>query len=376
MEHKPDLKSYPGRMVLPDVPRVTFYEGGERCPEDIPYPSCVRALMDYLGEKFVCQHNPAPNGAERLKCGCAFMLGVSGAAFGLTWGAGWQMDNSQIMYLSPPPQALLRHPWEAAGYGCEFISREDGRDNETLFRTQILESINRKRPVLAFGVIGPPECCIVTGYDEGGDVLTGWNFFQGMPEFNAGVQTEPCGYFRKRDWFAETTALLVVGSKHQAPPKETVFREALARGLEIMRTAAIWPDRSNGLTAFDAWEEAIGHDEPFATDGTAALRRLFDIHDEAVGTVAEARWYGNLFLEQAAAFLPDAAEHLTQASACFRAEHDLMWKIWGLVGGIGRSDEKARKLAEADVRRAITTIIRQSREKDAEAAEAIAQALG
>ena len=44
-------------------------------------------------------------------------------------------------------------------------------------RGHIIESIrDRGRPVIAHGVIGPPEECIIAGYDEGGDVSVGWNF--------------------------------------------------------------------------------------------------------------------------------------------------------------------------------------------------------
>jgi hypothetical protein len=34
----------PDRMVLENVPRVNFYEGGPRCPEDICLPSILRAI--------------------------------------------------------------------------------------------------------------------------------------------------------------------------------------------------------------------------------------------------------------------------------------------------------------------------------------------
>jgi hypothetical protein len=34
----------PDRLVLEGIPRVNFYHGGPRCPEDIPFPSVMRAL--------------------------------------------------------------------------------------------------------------------------------------------------------------------------------------------------------------------------------------------------------------------------------------------------------------------------------------------
>ena len=70
-----------------------------------------------------------------------------------------------------------------------------------------------RRPVIVFGVVGPPEAAIITGYDAGGDVLIGWSFFQGMPEFAAGLAFEPSGTFRKRDWFEHTESLVIIRRK-------------------------------------------------------------------------------------------------------------------------------------------------------------------
>jgi hypothetical protein len=68
-------------------------------------------------------------------------------------------------------------------------------------------------------------------------------------------------------------------------------------------------------------------------------------------------------------------EDLSAAIECYEAEHSLMWKIWGLVGGIGRSDKKVKKFTEPEIRRQIAPIILQARDKDAEAADHIEKAL-
>ena len=41
------MTASPERLVLENVPRVSFYEGGPRCPKDICFPSVLRALMEY-----------------------------------------------------------------------------------------------------------------------------------------------------------------------------------------------------------------------------------------------------------------------------------------------------------------------------------------
>ncbi|MBT3378757.1 MAG: hypothetical protein HN742_03970 [Lentisphaerae bacterium] len=54
---------------------------------------------------------------------------------------------------------------------------------------------------------------------------------------------------------------------------------------------------------------------------------------------------------------------------------DLMWEIWGLVGGLGRGEKEVRALADPDIRRQIVPIIHQARHKDVEAAGHIEKAL-
>jgi len=62
------------------------------------------------------------------------------------------------------------------------------------------------------------------------------------------------------------------------------------------------------------------------------------------------------------------------AAACYAAEHDLMWKIWDLAGGISNPDAY-RAMTDPAVRSAMADIIRQAREQDAIAADHIEQAL-
>ena len=50
------MSDQPVRMVLGGVPRINFYQGGPRCPEDIILPSVMRSLMEYFQEdEFGCR---------------------------------------------------------------------------------------------------------------------------------------------------------------------------------------------------------------------------------------------------------------------------------------------------------------------------------
>jgi hypothetical protein len=369
-------RSKSSSVVLEGVPRVGFYDDGERCPEDVPFPSCLRAVLEYMGESYGCKYVMATDPSWQGGCTYAYLMGTSGSAFRLSWRPGWHLDNVEIMYMSDDPAAPFERAFEAVGYLNEGVMKEKGRNKEIYFRRRIIESIRDKgRPVLAFGVIGPPECCILTGYDEYGDVVIGWNFFQGFPEFNASVEFGPSGYFRKRDWFKDTEGLIVIGEKQEKPPLSKVYRRALNWALEVMRTPVTFGDRHNGLAAYEAWADALLGDDDFSMDDMDVLRGRHMVHHDAVGTVAEGRWYGALFLMRVAEYIPSMAADLLAAAACFAAEHDLMWQIWNLAGGIGHSDAHVKKLAEPHVRRQIVPVILQARQKDVEAAGHIERAL-
>lgn len=378
------------RFVLENVPRVHFYEGGKRCPEDIIIPSVMRAILEYLGdEDYGCKHCPVRGQACKVHCTYSFLVGVSGAAAFLSWKEGWHGDNPALFYMSDDAGAVERHIFEAIGYAYEAVMKEDGRDNEAIFRQRIIESLDRGMPVLGYGVIGPPEPSIITGYDEGGDVLIGWNFFQNFPDFNAGVEFEPSGYFRKRDWFKDTENLLIIGEKRPKPSLPEISRDTLRWLLKVTRTPMVrlepdapewYRNRHNGLAAYDAWADHLLRDAEWPTDDEATLRAHHQIHNDAIGTVAEARWYGSVFLAEIAEHFaagpnhPGTTEHVLHAAACYAAEHDLMWTIWELAGGIGNPDA-FRAMADPAKRRAMADIVRQARDKDAAAAEHIERAL-
>ena len=150
------MNGYPDRVVLEGVPRVHFYEGGKRCPEDIALPSVMRAILEYLGESdYGCKHCLSQKRDCKVLCTYSFLVGVSGAASYLSWKEGWHGDNPAIFYMSDDAAAPESHIFRAIGYEFEGVTKEEGRDNEALFRQRIAESLMRGMPVLAMGSSAP-----------------------------------------------------------------------------------------------------------------------------------------------------------------------------------------------------------------------------
>jgi hypothetical protein len=372
MLNKSTMASEPARAVLEGVPSLSFYPHDGKV-ELCPFPACLKTCLETLGESVPYE----------------YIMGTAGAAFRLLWHPEeWDGGNVDTLVMAEDPLEPHRRAFEAVGYTYEFLANPDYRQAPEItrqfdqfagreaFLSRIVSSIrDRKRPVLALGVIGPPECSIITGYDEGGEVLIGWSFFQDMPEFHPTDEKEPSGYFRKRNWYADTAGLFLIGDKVEQPPRGELYRKALRWALAIARTPKV-RRRASGLAAYTAWANALEHDAPaFATEEMDRLFWLYAVHNDATTMVAEGRWYASLFLANIAREEPKMAAALYQAAACYAAEHDLMWQVWSLLGGAGFSEVQARNLARIGIRHQIVPLIRQAREKDQEAANAIERAL-
>lgn len=363
------------RHILEGVPRIGFHIGDERCPESVPYCSALRACLEYIEGNSKGRPIPAHGKEWRLDLGYTRIMAYSGAAFRLTWKHGWNPDNVDLAYIAENVEEPFLRPIEMLGYGHRVL-RKEGTESEAVFLDNIVRSIREQgRPVLAFGVIGPPECCLIAGYDEDGDVLIGWNFFQHFPEFSAGIEFEGNGYFRKRDWFRDTDRLILIGEKRAAMDPVDALRQTIEHALAIVRTPMIHQERHNGLAAFSAWAEALGRDNEIPQEPVAAAMDLHAVHDDAVGTVAEGRWYAAQYLKLAAEEIPRLARPLRDAATEYEAIHDIMWGLWELAGGPGRTEEQARRFADRGTRRRMVPLILQARDRDARAAVHLARTL-
>lgn len=373
-----DVSDRPSRLVLSGVPRVHFYEGGARCPEDIPFPSVMRAIMEFLGEEDLgCLACGKVKPGAAITCSYAFFAGVTGAAAFVSWKPGWAPDNQDLLNICDDPTAPFRRAAEAVGYPVVDLSLRS--TDQPRARAAIIESLRVGRPVITFGPIGPPEASIVTGYDEWGDVLIGRSFFQNMEPFSKELEFEPTGEFRTRGWFAAPDGFgyLVLGDRSERPPFKQTYRSALEWLLQLSRTRRTDGNRRTGIDAYTAWAEQLLHEPDFKDKDEVALRERYQVHDCQVGFVAEARWYGAQFLMQASnpgILHHRMSEDLLHAAACYAAEHDLMWKLWGLAGGIGNPDG-FRCFSDSSVRRQMVTVIEQSREQYRMGAEYIKKAL-
>lgn len=372
----------PERLVLEGVPQVHFYQGGKRCPEDLCFASCMRAWLAYRGEsEYGCKHSACDNTSCVTACTYAYMIGISGTALWLTWKPGYSAENAEFRLMSDDPEAPIRRTCESLGYAYTYLSAAQLADKARALQ-MVADSLQHGLPVISFGLVGPPEAGLITGLDEHGDIAIGWSFFQADPEFSEGLQFEPNGYYRKRDWLQSCSGLLVMGDKQERKPIGTIYRQALNWCVQVARAPQVHTNGAiyhNGLTAYTAWAEHLLDDSAFPAHDETVLRQHHWIHEMAIGLVAEARWYGSQFLAEMTDRVDvdihrSAIEDIYHSAAYLAGIHDLMWQLWDLEGGNGNPDA-FRRMADPVVRAKSAQVILESQAKEARAVEHIEHCL-
>ncbi|MFH1570591.1 MAG: hypothetical protein ABIL09_21555, partial [Gemmatimonadota bacterium] len=362
----PDPDQY---LVLDGVPKVGFgmIDGHVGMT---PFPACMRAILEYMGDDLGLSQG---EGFDRDAV-YAYLMGTTGAAFRLSWKPGWHGDNVASWMLSDDPGEIFRRGFAAAGYEQISSGHVAEEEKEKTFRRLVKEAIGgRARPLIAHGVIGPPEEALIAGYGEGGATVMGWSFFQDREIGTAGVEFLPSGYFRKRHWVPSTWGLMAFGDKVGDPPRRETYTDALKWALKVSREAVRYGERYSGQAAYTVWAEHILRDDEVAEGG--GPDDAFRVHSDAIDVIAEGRHYAHVFVEQAAAELPEVEEDLLAAAACYKAEHDLMWEIWGLVGSNVPGPEQQAAFLEPEVRRNIVPLIHRARDQDVAATQHIEAAL-
>lgn len=363
-------------MLYGVVPRVSYF--GQEA-ELTPFVSCLRACLAYMGQDI---------SYARLMAG-------SGAAFRLMWNTSfWDGGNVGILNIKEDPTEPLRRAFKTAGReftmlckpgkeGCYIsesvpaaVSNVKAGDKAS-FVELIRNEIDKGRPVIGFGIIGPPEPCIIAGYRDAGEILMGWNFFQDMPEFSAGVGIEPCGYYNRKGWYEhpETIALLAIGESIESLEEKSFLKDTLEYALSIIETRQV-NAYAGGLAAYEAWAGAMSRESEFPKDAPLPMlmERLM-CQVDAMTMIGEGRWYASAFLEQEAGMFSEAADELKSAAQAYKQEHQLSMEMGKLIEGFAMSEKCARALALPGIRKKLTVLICKCAELEREAAKHLRNAV-
>jgi len=333
------------KKILEGVDRIAW--GVTAC---LCFPGSAKAVMHYLGEDITDD----------------YAMGISGGAFSMYWGVPWSPANSDLLIIGEEP---VRRTFDALGYTHILIpkwNQEDPTQMKELFRKTIVDSINREHPVIAKGVVGPPECCVITGYDKHGDVLHGWSYYQGVSAYYQG-NTE-C-YFTKDKWYENCYGLIVIGQKKPKPPLRQTLQNTLEWAIRLARTPEFLlfpegnPERfTSGLAAYDAMAEALLRDEDFPAGNLDVLTsRCVPISNDGIPLTSEKRKSATRFLNDIANKGFPGADQLRKAAKAYEQETQILDRTATMAPYTYAPEEERLKLADPKRRRQISRLVLQAK---------------
>ena len=329
--------------ILYGVPKVAYGQDG--CT---PFPMCIRSCGTYLG----CAVDYTRAMAE------------SGAAFRLTWDtACWNGGNVDAILTFDDPVKVFRCGMRAMERNLKFLSRTPDTKKED-FTAFVRREIDAGNPVIALGIIGPPEACIITGYREEGRILLGWNVFQEYPEYQANVRFEKNGYFITDVWWEnpDTTALIAAGPDALQP---LTLGEVLQNAAEVLE-GHMYGTYAKGTLAYDAWKNALLCDRDFPEDAVMPLlvERMM-CHGDAMDCLSDGRWHAAKYLYRLAEQYPAAASKLKTAAKEMEGISEILWKeMIPVLGGWEREENQMRRLAKPENRRLLAGQIERMKAHD------------
>jgi len=372
------------RHVLSGVTKLQFG------PESDVFSNALRIVLSHLEGKNIEYRD---------------ILCTSGRAFKLTWNTRfWNWEKSMD---KPDPDAeyYLRNDYEtmddafeAAGYAHEILFNKDcrfpvqksygalarGKDynafvNREYIKKRVVQSIHDKeRPVVALlsvtGELWAPEWCIITGYDDSGDVIIGWSCFQDAPEGKGHVQCEPNGHFRLKEWEKEASTVVLVGDKKEhALSEKEVARRVLEYAVRYSQ-GSVKDQESMGFDSYTAWAQGI-EDERITNMDYKILEGKILYHRHFIGHLAAQKWYTSDYLHNMKHKGWNVSDIL-YASANYAKIHELMWDCWKIFGGYWRETKvEVEKSRDGKARQEAVSIIDEAKNLDMNAVDHLESAL-
>jgi hypothetical protein len=328
-----------GKTYLEGIRRVSW-DSGEMCE----FASALTAAMESLGEDIDYHH----------------VMGTSGAAFRFTINPGeWDFGNYGIRNIAADPYEPMRRAMEAVGYGYTLCDKGSWRDD----LAKITGSIDRGVPVLAYPVVGPSDCCIITGYDQSGEVLLGWSTFQNIPD-DHNIPHDTTGYFRKPGWHDNLDGYILLGAKKERPPERVTYLGALQWAVQLMRTPQVGKN-CTGLAGLSMWADEMTQERYFPPEDEQVLGLRY-VSTSINITMLRDHCSAEPFLRQMARSVREFLPEVELAADCYARVRRLLGEMSSLISD-DFSDRAMKAIRDSATRRAFADLILQIRDTEEQA---------
>lgn len=226
------------RNLIPNLLRVDWSDT-QRQSE---YVNSVVSALGALGEKLTYDYVCAVSGS-------AFRTSFSMASVG-----DWNHGNYHVVHTP----IIVDHTFRMLGYKIGHYRRGDYKRDRKL----IVDSIDRGAPAITLeGVINCSDACVISGYDNDGAVLLGFNPFMDIEDDHQEAP-DMTGYFRKSNWHdaegaGNNSRIIIIERRCPTPSHETIFKETLHLIGRLIREENLAPGQHNGLSAHKAFCHAL-----------------------------------------------------------------------------------------------------------------------
>ena len=338
--------------VLYGVTKVYYGREIDGHWQGTPFPMCLQAVLNYMGQNI--------NYAE--------IIAASGAAFRQRWNVnGWDFSavdirNTYYEHLKPFELAF-----QAAGRGFKIVEEADKSKAKSAYLEIIKPEIDCGRPVIALGVVGPPEACIITGYKNNGETLLGWSLFQYGGPFGGDCGIDESGYFFKDNWWEHTEAVMSV---REEIDEYASLKEILKNAYTLMKQDKVETYEGKdpyycGQAAFEAWAGMIDDDSNFA-EGVDLFEAIGCQGDQEV-MLGEGRDFASVYMVMLAERYPALRTEFSECARLFADEAKTTLKMHQARGGYGMDETTAARFREKQTRDHTAGLIRQAARYENEA---------
>lgn len=331
-----------GEKILKGVPKVFYGAFGGITP----FPICLKAVSDYLGDEL----------------DYTYAIVACGGAFRFAWNTK-KLDggNVDIALAYNDHEYPYRNGVESLGRSFRMLWRgenawgHEGNGTKNDFKAFIKEQIDKGRPLISLGPVGPAEAGIITGYRNDGDTLLGWSLFQ--CDDSAACSEE--GYFISDKWYeqgdGDFIGIMALGDITGARfGTKEIVKNAIA-ALEGRQEG----DYAKGIAAYEAWKNALlnAKDSDFAMipdwGQSLAVMCQGDATDCLIdGRKNACKYFMGLAKENPGQLL--YARIAEQFGIVAKGIHE---NIYGVLGGHERGIEQMKKLEKPEVRSEICKYI-------------------
>lgn len=285
--------------------------------ENYMFPSCMRSVMGAL--------------IEKSEMDFLFFAGVTGDLFSQIWAEPKWQYNDSYSQVCKDTQLPIKAAFDACGYSYEYVYKADIDRMGRECIQKIVDSIDKGLPVLTFGIVGPPVCSMICGYEENGDVLIGWSQFTDETQEDSPTDSVVAqNYFSKRNGLDHSEALIFLNKKEKLPDIAESLRLSISN-IPVLASLAPKGNIYFGKTAFEKWAESILCDEYFEHEDM--LTGPLDTYGSCMVSVGTNMHYIQAYLNRVTEYCPDMENMIEELKQAYQAENDAFQKLVEFQGG-------------------------------------------